>query len=161
MMGYRFVNKAPEAPKKVVPDPRIKKLEAELDELKSKKPEKDTVVLVQKVVERVPAPREAKVEKPKTEGKTGTPDKKPTKTTPDKIDGTPFYILVSGSFSEGAYALAYSNSLKAKGMSNDIHYNAANNTYYVHLGKYSDKERARNDIKGKFAGQKVWIKTIE
>jgi len=161
MFGYRFVDKAPEPPKKVTPDPRIKKLEAELEELKSKKAEKDTVVLVQKVVERVPAPKEERTEKPKAKPKTTTPDKTPAKVEPDKIDGVPFYILVSGSFTEGAYALAYSNSLKAKGVSNDIHYNAANNTYYVHLGKYADKEKARADIKGKFAGQKVWIKTIE
>jgi type IX secretion system PorP/SprF family membrane protein len=157
MLGFRL-DKKQEGPKpRPESDAKIEKLENQLSKLKDRKVQKDTVVLVQKVIEKQIVVKEVKSENPGIKPKT---ERAPKVEKADNGD-RPMYLLVVGSFTESVNAAAYNKQLKAKGLSSDVFYNEANKTHYVHLGQYKDKEAARSDIKGKFKGQSIWVKTIE
>lgn len=154
MLGYKFKKPAPKDPNiDKDKDRKINALANELDALKKRKPERDTVVIIQKVPatpseEKIPSEKVRKEEPAKVQ-----------KTQPAPTDG--FFILVVGAFTESANAVKYSTSMNAKGLNTNVFYNKSNNTYYVHLGSYKDKEKARADLKTKYANQKAWIKTVE
>ena len=130
-------------------DEKIQDLENKLASVETQKREKDTVYVVQKVVERTVTPDKT------TEGSGSA------KTTGGEQSGSGKFIVVAGSFTEEVNATKYFNTLVNKGFSPYMYYDKSG-VYYVHLGKYYFKQEARDFAKANTKkGVKLWVKTLQ
>lgn len=139
---------------------KIQELTDEVEALKKQGGTKDTVVLVKRIETIVKQP----VTQPETPTKTQPGAGTGSGSTPGKSSGVSEsgkYMLVAGSFSEKKYADAYVNRLKNMGQNSAV-YQAPNGTYYVHVGRFDDKDKARQVIKSnQNSSLKLWIKSLE
>lgn len=132
---------------------RIAQMEKELKELK-KNPVKDTII----IKERIPTLEDSKTETKKSD----KPESKPKEvTTPTPQQTGPFYII-AGTFSNKEGANKYIQQLKAKGVTGYSILDISNNFYYVHIGKYDDKDKAvQKIINNTNQDLQFWIKEIK
>jgi type IX secretion system PorP/SprF family membrane protein len=136
-------------------DERIDELEKSLVELENKPNRVDTVVVVKKIITQAPS----------NSGNAGTGvvtppnNTPPTNNTPSEEKGN--FIVVAGSFSQESNATVYFNGLVRKGLSPYVHYDKMSRTYYVHLGKFENKEAARQKaLNSSNSDLKLWVKTL-
>jgi hypothetical protein len=132
---------------------RIALMEKELEELK-KNPVKDTII----IKERIPTSNDSKTDTKKSdipESKT----KEVINPTPQQTG--PFYII-TGTFSNKDGANKYIQQLKSKGVTGYSIFDKSNNFYYVHIGKYEDKDKAvQKIIENTNQDLQLWIKEIK
>ncbi|MCB0734017.1 MAG: PorP/SprF family type IX secretion system membrane protein [Flavobacteriales bacterium] len=135
------------AAKSQMQDKKIAKLEETIEELERRPNRVDTVVVVQKVPTQPSRP--AVDEEPA----------KPKPSTPTATKGE--FLVIAGSFGDEANATIYFNQLVNKGKSPYMYYHKPSGTFYVHLGKFTDKEQAREYVRKNSSGSlKLWVKTI-
>ncbi len=147
---------------------KINALNTEVNTLKTLPP--DTVVIektiIKEVIKEVPVEvikvvKEApKVETPKAEipAKPKETPKEVPKETPTST--TQFYII-AGSFANSNAAQDYIKTLKAKGYTGYEHFDAKSGRTYVHMGNFTDKNKAVAVVASlKSSGLPLWIKSM-
>lgn len=131
-------------------DAKIKELEQQMLDLKSRPVTKDTVYIAN--AGKTPEPRETERTKTKIETK--------NEKVEDKTAGE--FLVIAGSFSEEKNATLYFNQLVNKGLSPYMYFDKSTKVYYVHMGKFYFKEEARDYLKNNSNGSlKLWVKTIK
>ncbi|MBI1305173.1 MAG: type IX secretion system membrane protein PorP/SprF [Bacteroidetes bacterium] len=133
---------------------RIMDLENEVDALKTRPATKDTVYVVSKQPASQPGNNQ-----PQPNTNPTKPNKQPS--TPNNAPVKGDFIVVAGSFSQEANATIYFNQLVNKGYSPYVYFDRGNGTYYVHVGKFTDKEKAKEYAKDHSNREiRLWVKTL-
>jgi len=152
-------------------DQRIQGLEKMVEGLENAPNRVDTVVIVKKIVSTPPPtytpPNTGSSGTGGTTGSTGNSGG--TSNTGGSVgsnsgSGTNAagnFLVVVGSFTQETNATVYSNKLMRQGVSPYVYYDKSRRVYYVHLGRFDDKEVARQKARSNSnPSLKPWVKTL-
>ncbi|NNJ56242.1 MAG: type IX secretion system membrane protein PorP/SprF [Bacteroidia bacterium] len=142
---------------------KIEELSSEVNSLKSAPLKSDTIIIEKTVIKEVIKEVPVEVIKVVKEVPKEVPPKVKTPTKPKETPKTTtseFYVI-AGSFANSKAAQSYISTLKLKGHTGYEHFDKKSGRTYVHMGNFSEKDKAILLINRlKDSGLPLWVKTM-